>query len=316
MQNKTRPMIEAALMGSLTSVFAMMGTYIPILSFFILLLIPIPFMILGKRHGIKYSILSIVASVIITGSLIGPIYSIFIIMLPGITAVVMGYMMNKEYPPSHVLLGGAAAALISSLISIQLGSILSGVNITTQVGQMFNELISIQTQLYKNMGMEKEKIEYMKNTLEATGKLSMMIIPAAILFSSAFLAYINYILTVHVLNRMGYKIEGLPPITHFQLPKSILMGTFLIIGLTMITKYFNIVHYETLVLNVFIIFLLIYLIQGWAVLSYFIKAFKIGIFSRTMIILLILFNQIFIFLIAIIGFIDTYFDFRKIQGNG
>lgn len=307
-------MIEAALMVSLTCIFAIVGTYIPVLTF-ILLLIPIPFIILGKRHGIKYVVLSVFSSAVITGSLTEPIYAIFVITLPGITAIVMGYMMNKEYSPGKVLAAGAVAALISSIISIQLGAMISGVQTLSQVGQMFKETMDMSVQLYKSMGMEGEQLEQIQANLEATRQLAMVLIPSAILFSSTFLSYINYVLTISVLKRLGYKVEGLPPLTHFRLPKSILMGTFLIIGLTMAIKYLEIVNYQTLVLNVFVIFQLIYLIQGLAVVSYFMIALRLGRFPRILIFLFLFFNQTGLFLLAMIGFTDSFVNFRKLQTN-
>ena len=313
-QKNTRGMIEASLMAALTCVFAIVGTYIPFLAF-VLFFIPIPFIVLGKRHGMHFVILSIIASAIIIGSLTEPLYSIYVVALPGITAIVMGYLMNKEYSPGKVLAGGAVAALAASLLSISLTALISGVGTITQITEMFKEVTEMQLRLYENMGTEAQQLEQMKTNMEATMQVAAMIIPAAIMMSSVFLAYINYIFTVRVLRRIGYKIEPLKPLMEFYLPKSIMMGTFLIVGLTMLMKYVETINYTTLVANVFVIFQLIYLLQGLAVLSYFMSAFRMGKVLKTVIIVFLLFNQMGLFIMAMIGFIDVFVNFRKLSIN-
>jgi uncharacterized protein YybS (DUF2232 family) len=235
------------------------------------------------------------------------------VVLPGVTAIVMGYMMKKEYSPSKVLIGGALAALISSLLSISLGSLISGVEVLSHMREIFEEMTAMQMNMYKSMGMAEENLENLKTTLEATGQLAVMIVPAAIILSSAFLAYINYVLTIHILKRIGYKVEMLPPLRYFRLPRSILMGTFLIAGLTMAARYFQFVDYTTLVLNVFFIFQFIYLIQGLAVMSYFMTFYRFAKPLRIFVYVFLLFSQRGAFIIAMIGFIDAFVNLRKLK---
>ena len=82
-RKNTRALVEAALMVAITCIFGIVGTYIPLLAF-ILFFIPIPFIILGKRHGIRFVILSIIASTAIVGSFTTPTYPVFVVLLPGI----------------------------------------------------------------------------------------------------------------------------------------------------------------------------------------------------------------------------------------
>ncbi len=313
-RQNTRAMVEAALMVAVTCIFGIAGTYIPVLTF-VLFLIPVPFIILGRRHGMRFMLLSIIASSFIIGMLTMPIYSIFVVVLPGITAIVMGYMMNKGYKPVQVLIGGALASIASSVLSMSLASALAGISTMDQIAEIFREVLDMQIGIYKNIGTEPEKIEGIRENLEATIQMAMTIIPAAIVLSSSFLAYINYVLTVYVLNRIGYKSKILPPIQHFRLPKSILMGTFLIIALTITTKYFKIVNYKTLMLNVIVIFNFVYFIQGLAVVSYYMMAFHIHKLLRIFVFLFLLFNRFGFFAVSILGFIDVFVNFRKLKTN-
>ncbi|MEW9121395.1 MAG: YybS family protein [Thermotaleaceae bacterium] len=311
-QEKTRALIEASLMTAITCIFAVIGTYIPVLTF-ILYFIPVPFIILGKRHGMNFVILSIIASAIIIGSLTEPIYSVFVVILPGIVAVVMGYMMKKGYSPGKVLAGGAVAALISSGLSIALASAISGINAFAQMSTMFEEGIEMYIGIMQQMDIQGENIDQIRISLENTAKMAAMVIPAAIMMSAVFLAYINYVLTVYILNRIGYKAEMLPPLRNIRLPKSILMGTFLIILLTYLTRYLNVVNYETLVVNVFVILQFIYFVQGIAVMLYFMNLYQLRKPMRVLIFVFLLFNQMGAFIIAMLGLTDALMNLRKLE---
>jgi len=311
-QKRTRGMVEASLMTALTCLFAIVGTYIPLLAF-VLLFIPIPLIVLGKRHGIHFVVLSIIASAIIIGSLTEPVYSIFVVALPGITAIVMGYLMNKDYPPGKVLAGGAVAALISSLLSISLTALISGVGSIKSISEMFKEISEMQLSMSRTLGMGDQELEKMRTTLESTMEIATMIIPSEIMMSSVFLAYINYVLTIQVLKRIGYKVEPLKPFKEFSLPKSILMGTSIIAVLSIFMKYVPGIDYNTLVANVFVVFQFIYLLQGLAVVIYFMAKINLGKALRTVLIVFLFFNQMGLFIIAVVGFIDIIVNFRKIN---
>lgn len=311
-QNRTRGMVEAALMTALTCLFAIVGTYIPLLAF-VLLFIPIPFIVLGKRYGIHFVLLAIISSAIIIGSLTEPIYSIFVIVLPGITAIVMGYMMYKEYSPPKVLLGGAVGVLLATLLSISLTAWISGVGSVVYLNDIFKEAMETRIEMSKAIGMEAQNIKELQTSLEASLQIITMIVPAAMIVASFFMAYINYVLSVQVLKRIGYRVETLGPFREFSLPKTILMGTLIIGGLTMLMRNVEGINYTTLAANVLVIFQFIYLLQGLAVVSHFLFKFNLGMVLKSIIFILVILNQMALTIIAILGFIDIVVDFRKLN---
>ncbi|MBF8982308.1 YybS family protein [Lutibacter sp. B2] len=309
-QNKTRALIEAAMMTALTSIFAIVRIYIPILTF-ISFFIPVPLTILGKKHGLKFTIISVFASGMIIGMFTEPIYSIFITILYGSVSVAMGYMMNKKYKPSKILLSTMLVAIISLALCIQMASKISGIDMVGQMIDMFDQAINMNISLQEKIGTDQAQMEQMKVMLENMLQMMKMMIPFMVISAGGFLAYINYRLTTYVLKRLGHKVEALPPIREVRLPKSIVMGTFLIMGLTIMTKNLGFANYTTLVLNVFLIFQFIYLIQGVAVVSYFMHSYKLRKPLRIFIYIFLLLNQMTAFMLAIIGFIDAIIDVRN-----
>ncbi|WP_199872899.1 YybS family protein [Inediibacterium massiliense] len=312
MQHKTRAMVEVSLLIALISVFTIIGTYIPVLTFIIFFL-PTPFIILGKRHGMYYIGLAILIWTMITGSFIGPIESIFLSILMGGTAAIMAYLMKKDASVGKILAGGTFVCLIGMVLSIQLSAKVMGIDLISQMKEAFEQSMNMQMSMYETVGMEKIQLEQLKKTLEMGMQMLVLTIPGAIIISSTILPFANYTLTCKILKKLGYETKALPPLKYVRLPKSFLMGTFLIIGLTMLTRYFNFVNYQSLVVNVFLILQLVYFIQGIAVMSYFFHALKMSKPVKILLYILILFSGKGIFLLATVGFIDCFMDLRKLK---
>ncbi|QZY55125.1 YybS family protein [Crassaminicella profunda] len=314
-QKKTRALVEAALMATLVSIFTIVLIYIPILTP-VIFLIPVPFIILGKRQGIHFTILAVIVWAMVIVSLIGPIQTMFVVLFMGLPAIVMGYMMNKKYKPFKVLAGGVIAALLGLILSISFVSVLSGVNVIDKVmGQMkiVMDMQIKQMQMYKDMGMKPEQIKNLEENMKIYMQAMGMTIPAGMIIGSAFFSYINHAVATRILKRIGNEVEGLPPLRYVRLPRSFVMGTVFIGFLTMMTQYLQIVNFQTLVVNEILIFQLIYFVQGLGVVSYFLHHFKIKKVLRILIYMLLLFSGNGVFIIAVMGIIDALINLRKLQ---
>ncbi|WP_243116571.1 DUF2232 domain-containing protein [Marinisporobacter balticus] len=311
MQEKKRAIVEAVLVVVLMSIFTIVGVYIPVLTLFILF-IPTSFIILGKRYGTGFAILSVVAWGVITGGVLG-IYSMFFVGVFGMTAIVIVYMMNKGYSAQKVLGAGTLTSLISILLAIGSASKTFGVDVIEQMSETFAQSMNMQIKMYETIGIEPYKLELLKKTIVSGVELVIMSIPAEIIIVSTFFAYMNYRFAMGILKKIDKKIEPLPPLRRLRLPKNIIMGTILIMILTTVTQYFGFANYQSLVLNIFLIVQLVYFLQGFAVISHFLYVFRMNTLLRILIYTLFVFNGSGMFIMAVIGFIDAMINLRKLK---
>ncbi|KXG73898.1 YybS family protein [Thermotalea metallivorans] len=311
-QNKTRALVEAALIVAITSIFVIIGNYIPFLSM-LLIFLPVPFMILGKRHGAYMEILSIVTAGMVIGSLIGPMPMLFLFIQFGIMAIVMGYMMGKEYAVGKVWAGGTVASLISILLIISLISAVHGVNLVEQMMETMKKSIDMTMSFYRGMGVDADKLNEMEKMYDYMLYTARMILPSAVILAAVFSSYINYILTAFILNRIGHKTATFQPFRYFRLPKSIIMGTVIILVLTYVTGYLKIVNYETLMVNVSYLFNMVFFIQGLAVISFLTSAYGLGKPLRIFIYILAVLNPLGRTVAILLGLADAFADFRKLR---
>lgn len=313
-QNKTRALVEAALIVAITSIFVIIGNYIPFLSL-LLIFLPVPFMILGKRHGAYMEILSIATAGMVIGSLIGPMPMLFLFIQFGIMAMVMGYMMRKEYAVGKVWAGGAVASLVSTLLIISLISAVNGVNLAEQMMEAMKKSVDMTMSFYRGMGVDADKLNELEKMYDYMLHTTGMILPSAVILAAVFSSYINYTLTAFILNRIGHKTATFQPFRYFRLPKSIIMGTIIILVLTYVTGYLKIVNYETLMVNVSYLFHMVFFIQGLAVISFLTSAYGLGKPLKIFIYILAVLNPLGRTAAILLGLADAFADFRKLKNS-
>ena len=57
---RTRSLVEGGILSAMAIVFALISVYIPVLGMFVNLLWPVPIILLGVRHGFRWSFLCLI----------------------------------------------------------------------------------------------------------------------------------------------------------------------------------------------------------------------------------------------------------------
>lgn len=312
-EHKTRGMVEASMIAVMTSVFVIMGTYIPLLSF-ILVLIPVPLIILAKRWGMNFSILSSIVATFIIAMMMDPLSAFATMITPTIVANIIGYMIKRKYSPGQIIFGASIGAIVSIALLIQLTSILSGVDVIQMIKSGTEEAMKMSISIYENMNVDKTRIEEMVKTFDLMKEITLILIPSSVIFMGILFTHMNYLVASKVINRIDKeKVQVVLPLRYISLPKNIVMGSFIILLLTYAYSYLKMPNYETLVVNVFIIFRMAFVIQGLGVVSFFMHKYRVSKAFRIIIYTFILLNGSFITILSAIGFVDAVMNIRRIE---
>lgn len=311
-RDKTRAMVEAALITAIAVIFTLASIYIPLLSY-ALIFLPVPFIVIGAKHGIKYNILSVIAASIIVGSMTDPVRAIYISLVGGLSSVVMGYMIEKKYSFKRTVFFGSIASIVSSIISLTLVSYFAGINVKDMIEQSFTLSNEINQSLFRNLGTDADQLEEMMEMMEHLKRMSIMLLPSSVVFGSVMFTYLNYIVSGAILKRMGYTIEKPSSFSQFSLPRNILMGSFLILVLTYLVRDLQGIDFETLFTNVLYLFFIVYLIQGLAVANYYMEKRGFGRGIRIIIIVLFLIIPNTALILMFTGLFDVIFNIRKLE---
>ena len=272
------------------------------------MIIAVPFIIITVRHSLRYVIISIIASAILVTFVTFPTYGIYIAMMGGFVGCIMGLSIKKKKDSSTSIFYGALTASVSLMIMISLATLISGVSIIETVDQILGETVKIT----ETMGLGEIISESGVSMTDITD-LFKMVIPSSLVLSGAIFAVFNYFISTIILKRLGMDTKQAKTFSEFSLPGNILFGTTFILVLTYFSGKLNIVDSEALFVNVLNVFTYVFLVQGVAVLFFFLEKRKLGKGIKILSVFLIFILGI-ILPVAMFGWLDSAFDFRKLRG--
>lgn len=305
-------MVESALITAIAVVFTMAGTYIPFLGI-LLMFLPMPFIVIGAKNGVKFSAISLVVAAIMIGTFTGPLRAILFIVTAGLSSIVIVYMIQKKYSFNLIFIFGSIASLVSIIISFALLPKLIGFEFVELTENTFNQLKEMYKGIFEMSGTDAEKTKEILTALDQFKDLYLLIIPLGMIVSSVFTTYINYIVSGSILRRIGLNIEKPKKFSYFRLPTNFMMGTLVIVILTYVTNKFNIVNSTALNANIMLLFQVVFIMQGLAVLSFLIEKKGIRDAFRRIILVFVLLIQFFSLLLFFVGLFDAIFNIRKLE---
>jgi uncharacterized protein YybS (DUF2232 family) len=315
MNTKTRALSEAALITALICIIGLAGMYIPLISILAYINF-VPLIILGKRHGLKYAATSLVAASIIIGMFAGPLYALTLMFLSGTSSVIMGWLLNLEKKPYTVLGAGVLAALISTVVVIALGQLVTGIPMMDTIQTVFDESSKMQSSMLNSLGTDPTAIEAALAKMKQTKEQVLLLIPGALVIWAVLSTAFNYWLAAVILRKLRMSVPFLPPFREFALPKNVLMGTLIIYGLSMLATYMKIVDGQALMTNVQLLLIYTFAIQGLSVLLWYMRRRSIGKVFRIMIFIFLVVSSIGVMMLFMLGVSEVAFQFRKRASTG
>lgn len=305
-----RSIIENVVVISIMVLYIVYGMHVAPL---LMVIIPLPFIVIGIRNGIENTIISMAITSLIVGVLV-EIYlgmSLFLIFMPislGIT-----YCIKERKKVSETVLIGAGAFFISIALVFLLESKLGGLDFVKSLEQDLAQFLALQLDMMKEMGLTNYEILQTEDLLEMTYDYMIILIPSLLFVTSLVISYVNNIFSFIVLRRMGYGISRYPGFSKFKLPNNIMPGMAVMFIATFIIGKLNIPYHEALLLNITFLIGFIFFVQGLSVLDFLLKKIKIRLIFRVMIIILNVLLVPIGGIIFFIGVLDSIFDMRKIR---
>ena len=309
-KNKTSSMVEAGILSAIAVVFAIVIFYIPLLGIFLNMLWPVPLILLGVRHGLKWSVMSLITAGIILAIVVSPLQSFLQVAGLGLIGITLGYCLYKGITPSMSLFFGFIASFISKIVLIFANFLLIGKNPLDIDQETMNNVVSKTLELLKQYGMSEELIGKTTEHIWSVLTLMVLVIPASIIISSIVDTFINFIASKAILKRLGTVIPGFPSFKNWVFPHTILLLFGLSLFLFSYTQDNPASIYFQTAMNVSSVLMFPLMIQGLAVGWFFVeeKGWHVS-FKGLLVFVIFIFPQA----LLILGMFDYIFDFRKIH---
>lgn len=312
---KTSSMTEAAMITGILVIFAYLTWFLlPSLMFFY----PIPAIILAKRKGLKYSVLSLIAASIIISMLLGIQTGIYFLVLFTPFGIALSYGICKEENPYKTIMLGAIAFMISFAVMILFTQAIMGVNYIQQMIEMFDKTVVMYKEMMNktaaniDAGKLNEAIKKIDDMSIVMKFMLSQLLPALLIVTSVITSALNYFVVSKLGNRFHIDIKKHEGLSLFSFPPTFIVAMAVLLLLSFLLGIFKINVYA-IQMNIFMISFVAMFLQGFAVLKFYLLKLNINKIARTLIIIMVIFMAEAGILLALVGIIDLIFDLRKIR---
>lgn len=298
--------ILAALIGMAGS-FILFAAYlvIPPAGIFSGLLAPFPAAYVYVRHGRLAAVISILGGTAVMTGVFGITAGVFYLVQCGTIALLMPELLMRGFTGARSIVWTTAANLILLTIAVVSFSIASGQDVHQLAVAEIQKSVAQAVSIYEKSGVKGDELVALKQTMASAAELVVRMYPSLVAITLIAMAGCNLAL----LRRFaGAKDLGLQ-VGDFKAYKNpdVLVWVLIVAGFAMLADNRII---TTPALNILAVILLLYFLQGLAVLSAVIARQSIAGVLRVGLYLMLLLQPYLAALVAAIGIFDLWGDFR------
>ncbi len=314
MIRKTSAMVQAGILAAVAIVMALISMYVPVLGAFVNFVWPLPIIICGCRHGLKWSIMTLLVATIIIAMIISPVNAFFLAAIFGLLGLILGECMRRHLPPMKMMFYGSIGAVIALILNIVLSFWVLGMNPIDMMFSSFHESLGQLAMYYREHGMSEVEIKKIVAEYEELLRMMKIIMPGAFLLCAPLMAFVNYVAAKKILTKLGETFEAFPPFTMLTIPGWVLWPYGL--SLLAVTYYYQTDQSSWMYLlsvNIQTVCSFLFVFQGIVLLYWFIDKHRKPRWWANVGLVLMFAVPIFSQIMVYVGAFDVVFDFRKIR---
>jgi len=302
-----RDFLAGVVISSLMFIFAADS---PLSGFFLFLLSPLPIVFyyskLGRILGLLLVLVTLVASVFAMEAL-GHWEYVPLLCLLGFLGVSLAEILRKKVSIEKAILASIAALSIPGLILIAFSIFRTGEAPWQLIEPYIVQTILENVKLYSEMGLPAEQVNLIRDNAQQIATLLINIFPALGLVTIALCIWLNLLAARTIFYRQRLYFPDFGDLAKWKAPERLV---WLVIGSggMLLIPYDRVAYVG---LNLLILCLFVYLLQGLAIVSFFFRTKNIPVILRSIFYALLIFQQIFILLVIAVGLFDLWLDFRK-----
>ncbi|TDL79229.1 YybS family protein [Peribacillus frigoritolerans] len=296
---------EGAILLALFTVLTLMTLYLPLFGAFLMVFLPLPFILYTVRHGIKAALTLMAASIFIT-LIVGSLFALPLTLTYALSGIVMGYFYQKRQT-AGALIGGTIAFLISFVVMYAASAAFFQIDPIEEATGGMNETIEMAKSMMAAIGQEANEAAI--NQLEEQMKYIGYLIPSLLVSVSFIFALLSHAVTVPVLKRLKIQLMPLKPFREWKLPSSI-VWYYLIVSFLLFLNLDTGSFLYIAAVNLLFVLQVLLVVQGFSFIFFYshVKKYSKAIPVTAVILSLIL--PILMYLVRILGIIDLAFNLR------
>lgn len=295
-----------------------MTIVLPFLSPVAFPLVPVAVTWLSFRRGYAWSSFLVLVVGVVVFSLFDLFFAIFFLLLLAIPGLAWKAMGQK----------GLKAALAFFIVWLFLFMFLTAFNVAlfyqTKTDfikaqkQVANQFIAEQKKTLEASGNPAKTYEPQLEMMEETLAIIPYLFPSALALLALWITAINFLVTSALLRKAGFSFLSLPPIQDWRFPWYLAWGYLLgLIGI-LVSRFIKTNSFVVSVCaaNLLIFFGVLFMLQGLAVVTFFLNRFQLKKANRFIWLLLVLTAHLLFQVLTWLGLFDTWLNFRKLSPAG
>jgi hypothetical protein len=298
--------IFATLIG-MTGSFILFAAYlvIPPAGIFSGLLAPFPAAYFRFRHGRGTGVIIVLGATAATTAFFGPSAGAFYVVQCGLIALLLPELLLRGVSAARSIVVTTATSVVLLTAAVIFFSVSSGQNVHQMAIDEIQKSVSQAVAIYEKSGVKGEELVVLKQTMATAADLVIRMYPALIIITLIAMVGCNLALLKRFTAGMGISLN----IDEFRAYRNpdILVWGFIAAGFSLLAADRVI---TTPAINVLAIIVVLYFLQGLAVITTVISRQSIAGVLRAGLYIMLLLQPYLAALVAAIGIFDLWGDFR------
>lgn len=292
------------------TVFVFSIAFIPFLGSFFLLLFPLLLFILGTINGeIKTTMAFLISSLLLLflSSLLQQAVPVLPVVTMGFAGLSIAWIAIRNKSAEKVIAYPALLIIATICFYFIYSGFEQSIHPWQFVQKYVASIIDTNIKLYSQLPLAKEDIDLIKDNQQNITIAFTRIFPSLIVIFTVFIVWVNVLIGKNILSKAGFARPNLTMLAGWKSPD-------FFIWLFIISGGLNFVPNDDInffALNLFLIICFIYLLQGFAIISFIFQSKNVPVSLRFLFYFFIAVQQFLMIPIAAIGLFDIWIDFRK-----
>lgn len=242
------------------------------------------------------------------GKVTGQSYLFLLCLEFGIVGLVISELFKRQLSIGTTVFLGTVSMLFLVAVFLFFLGITEGQEIVDMILGDLQAKINKINEINKQSGLEQEKIDQIKQVFDFYFYWITRLYPAIIIVSTGFLVWLNVIISkpVFLAGKLNYPTFG--DTDKWSAPEFLVWG---IIGFGF-ALFLPSTGIRFVAGNILVVLSVIYVFHGLSILLFFFNKYRMPLWARIGIYLLIFLQPIFFIMLAFVGIFDHWADFRKI----
>lgn len=308
--NKGKQLAVSGVLLALFAIMLLITIYIPIIGVIMMFILPIPFVFIALENDLKWSLLFLLASCLIT-VILGHVFSVPLTLMMGSIGITIGSYLRIGKSRLQMYIVSVILFIANMLLIFIVSMVFMDINYIDKTIERMEAIIGQSENMFNSMGQNEESIEMLLQLKESLQTIEVLL-PSFVVIASIILVGVIYVSCKPIINRFSSKKLIFAPFRELQMPKSLLWYYLIIMVASLFIGATDGISY-TVVINLLFCLQFFISLQGYSLLFFISDSRK---WNKAVPIIIVIFSILLPFasivapFVRILGIIDLGFNLR------